>query len=111
MEEKKFEVILTYQGKSVLVETNQYNTIEHFIEETKNQAREMPDELSFNMPEMDEGNNPVRYLLTRNKDGKTEEILKAQNRQKDNQTLADYGVVSGDELIMVSVPIGGANLM
>jgi len=100
------ELVLTYQGKSVLVETNPYNTIEHFIEETKKQAKSASDEM-FNMPEMDMGNNPMYYFLTRvSNDGQTE-ILKPKNREKENQTLSDYNIKSGDELIIQSKPIAG----
>jgi len=100
------EVVLTYQGKSVLVETNPYNTIEHFIEETKKQAKENPTEM-FNMPELDMGNNPMYYFLTRVKNDGQTEILKPKNREKNNQTLDDYNVLSGDELIIQSKPIAG----
>jgi hypothetical protein len=100
------ELVLTYQGKSVLVETNPYNTIEHFIEETKRQARDNSGEM-FNMPEMDMGNNPIYYFLTRvSNDGQTE-ILKPKNREKENQTLNDYNIKSSDELIIQSKPIAG----
>ena len=108
MEDKNLiEIALTHQGKSVLVETNPYNTIEHFLEETKKQAKENPIEM-FNMPELDMGNNPMFYFLTRIKNKQTE-ILKAKNKEKENQTLDDYGVKSGDELIIQSKPIAGGN--
>jgi len=108
MEEKQIiEVLLTYQGKSVVVDTNPYKTIEYFIEETKRQAKENPVEM-FNMPELDMGNNPMYYFLTRVKNGKTE-ILKPRNKEKENQTLDDYNVKSGDELIIQSKPIAGRN--
>lgn len=104
-EKNSIELVLTYQGKSVLVETNPYNTIEHFIDETKKQAKENPE--MFNMPELDMGNNPMYYFLTRVKrDGQTE-ILKPRNKEKENQTLDDYDVNSGDELIIQSKPIAG----
>jgi hypothetical protein len=110
MEEKNLiEITLTYQGKSVLVETNPYKTIGYFMEEVKHQARENSDKM-FNMPEMNTGDLPVHYFLTRTK-GKKTEILKPRNRKGDNQTLDDYGVVSGDELIIESEPTPGANLM
>ena len=106
MEDKNLiELVLTYQGKSVLVETNPYNTIEHFIEETKKKVKEHPTEM-FNMPEVDMGNNPMYYFLTRLKDGQTE-ILKPKNREKNNQTLEDYKISAGDELIIQSKPIAG----
>jgi hypothetical protein len=106
MEEKNsIELVLTYQGKSVLVETNPYNTIERFIDETKKQAKESPDEM-FNMPELDMGGNPMYYFLTRVKNGQTE-ILKPKNKAKENQTLDDYGVKDNDELIVQSKPIAG----
>jgi len=106
---KSIELVLTYQGKSIGVETNPYNTIEHFINEMKNQAKENPTEM-FNMPELDMGNNPMYYFLTRvKKDGQTE-ILKPRNRAKENQTLDDYDVESGDELIIQSKPIAGGQI-
>jgi hypothetical protein len=106
MEEKNvIELVLTYQGKSILVETNPYNTVERFIEETKKQAKENPVEM-FNMPELDMGNNPMYYFLTRVKNGQTE-ILKPKNKQKENQTLDDYEVKDNDELIIQSKPIAG----
>jgi len=106
MEDKKnIDLLLTFQGKSVAVETNPYNTIERFIEETKKQAKENPDKL-FNMPELDKGDNPLHYRLTRVKNGKNE-ILKSKNKQNENQTLDDYGVKDGDELIIVVIPKAG----
>ena len=105
-EKKSIELVLTYQGKSVGVETNPYNTIEHFIEETKRQAKANPTEM-FNMPELDMGNNPMYYFLTRVNKENQAEILKPKNRAKENQTLDDYGIVSGDELIIQSKPIAG----
>ncbi len=108
MDEKNLiELILTYQGKSVMVDADPYNTIEHFIEETKRQAKENIDKM-FNMPELDMGGNPMYYFLTRVKNGQTE-ILKPKNKEKENQTLDDYNINSGDELIIQSKPIAGAN--
>jgi len=104
-EKNLIDLVLTYQGKSVGVETNPFYTIEYFIEETKKQAKENPAEM-FNMPELDMGNNPMYYFLTRVVNGKTE-ILKPKNREKENQTLDDYGVKAEDELIIQSKPIAG----
>jgi hypothetical protein len=98
------EIVLTYQGKSVLLgEINLNNTVKHFIKEVIRCAQEDP-EMMFNMPETDMSGHMIRYFLTRDKNGKME-ILKQGNRNGEEMTLFDYGIKEGDELIIAPIPI------
>lgn len=101
MEENLIELVLTYRGNSVLVETNPHNTIEQFLNETIQFAEASP-EVSWNMPVLDYEGNPMYYFITRvNKDNPAEtEILRPRNREKEEMTLFDYGVQEGDELMI-----------
>jgi hypothetical protein len=97
------EIVLTYQYKSILVETNLNNTVKYFIKGAIRCAQENP-EVMFDMPETDMLGDMILYLLARVKNGETE-VLKLRNRNREEMTLFDYGIKEGDELIIIQQPI------
>ena len=62
----------------------------------------------FELPKMDNGGNPIQYLLGQIlDDGDQPEILEFEDEDGREQNLMDYNVQSGDNLHLISVPIAG----
>lgn len=62
----------------------------------------------FELPKMDNGGNPVRYLMGQIlEDGEEPEILEFEDEDGREQCLLDYNVQPGDHLHLISVPIAG----
>lgn len=62
----------------------------------------------FELPKMDNGGNPVQYLLGQiMEDGDDPEILEFEDEDGREQCLLDYNVRPGDHLHLISVPIAG----
>lgn len=62
----------------------------------------------FELPKMDNGGNPIQYLLGQMlDDGEEPEILDFEDEDGREQCLIDYNVQPGDRLHLISVPIAG----
>ena len=62
----------------------------------------------FELPRMDNGGNPIQYLMGQiMDDGEEPEILEFEDENGREQCLLDYNVQSGDRLHLISVPIAG----
>lgn len=62
----------------------------------------------FELPKMDNGGNPIQYLLGQMlEDGEEPEILDFEDEDGREQCLMDYNVQPGDSLHLISVPIAG----
>lgn len=62
----------------------------------------------FNLPKMDNGGNPITYLLGRiEDDSDTPSILEFDDADGREQTLTDYNVQPGDRLHLISRAIAG----
>ena len=62
----------------------------------------------FELPKMDNGGNPVQYLMGQiMDDGDDPEILEFEDENGREQCLLDYNIQPGDHLHLISVPIAG----
>ena len=62
----------------------------------------------FELPKMDNGGNPIQYLLGQMlDDGEEPEILDFEDEDGREQCLMDYNIQPGDNLHLISVPIAG----
>ena len=62
----------------------------------------------FELPKMDNGGNPIQYLLGQMIEGSEEpEILDFEDEDGREQCLLDFNVQPGDRLHLISVPIAG----
>ncbi len=62
----------------------------------------------FELPKMDNGGNPVQYLMGQiMDDGDEPEILEFEDENGREQCLLDYNIQPGDHLHLISVPIAG----
>lgn len=62
----------------------------------------------FELPKMDNGGNPIQYLLGQIIDDDEEpRILDFEDEDGREQTLMDYNIQPGDSLQLISVPIAG----
>ena len=62
----------------------------------------------FELPKMDNGGNPIQYLLGQMlEEGDEPEILEFEDEDGREQCLMDYNVQPGDHLHLISVPIAG----
>lgn len=62
----------------------------------------------FELPKMDNGGNPIQYLLGQmTEDSEEPKILDFKDEDGREQCLMDYNVQPGDHLHLISVPIAG----
>lgn len=62
----------------------------------------------FELPKLDNGGNPIQYLLGQiMDDGEEPEILEFEDDEGREQALIDYNIQPGDHLHLISVPIAG----
>lgn len=62
----------------------------------------------FELPKIDNGGNPIQYLLGQMlDDGEEPEVLEFEDENGREQALIDYNIQSGDHLHLISVPIAG----
>lgn len=62
----------------------------------------------FELPKLDNGGNPIQYLLGQITDDSNEpEILEFEDEDGREQCVLDYNVQPGDHLHLISVPIAG----
>ena len=62
----------------------------------------------FDLPKVDNGGNPLYYLLCKMIDGEPV-ILEFEDEDGREQCLLDYNVQTGDDLQMISIPIAGGS--
>ena len=62
----------------------------------------------FELPKLDNGGNPIQYLLGQTSDDEAEpDILQFEDENGREQCLLDYNIQPGDHLHLISVPIAG----
>ena len=62
----------------------------------------------FKLPKLDNGGNPIRYLLGQFMEGGEEsKILDFEDENGCERCLIDYNIQSGDNFELVAVPIAG----
>lgn len=62
----------------------------------------------FELPKIDNGGNPIQYLLGQTLDESEEpEILEFEDENGREQTFMDYNIQPGDYLHLTSIPIAG----
>jgi len=62
----------------------------------------------FKLPKIDNGGNPVQYLLGQVMDDEDEpRILDFEDEDGREQAFVDYNIQPGDHLHLISVPIAG----
>ncbi|MBR2400227.1 MAG: hypothetical protein IKB03_00530 [Tidjanibacter sp.] len=62
----------------------------------------------FELPKIDNGGNPIQYLLGQIIDDADEpEILEFEDADGRERALVDYNVQPGDRLHLISIPIAG----
>ena len=94
---EEVEIVLVYQD-------NKYSMkVEDLTKSIADAIKEIVEALQLSW--RDGGGNPITYHLGRNT-GEEEEILKPRSKGKD-QTLFDYKINNGDELILIKEVIAG----
>ncbi|HJB73237.1 hypothetical protein [Barnesiella sp. An22] len=61
----------------------------------------------FELPKLDNGGNPIQYLLGQFMDDGEDKILEFEDVDGREQALIDYNIQPGDHLHLISVPIAG----
>lgn len=62
----------------------------------------------FELPKMDNGGNPIQYLLGKVVDDNEEPmILEFEDENGREQCLMDYNIQTGDRLHLISIPLAG----
>ena len=101
--EDEFIVYLTIDGTS-------YDEVEVKITDPNKTIRDQINSIVhvFELPRLDNGGNPIQYLLGQIMDGSEEpEILEFEDEDGREQCLIDYNIQPGDYLHLISVPIAG----
>ena len=101
--EDEFIVYLTIDGTT-------YDEIEVKITDPNKTIRDQINSIVhvFELPKLDNGGNPIQYLLGQILEGSEEpEILEFEDEDGREQCLIDYNIQPGDHLHLISVPIAG----
>ena len=101
--QEEFIVMLTIDGTS-------YDEIEVKVTDPNKTIRDQINSIVqvFELPKMDNGGNPIQYLLGKlMEDDEEPVILEFEDENGREQCLMDYGIRPGDHLHLVSVPIAG----
>jgi hypothetical protein len=101
--DEAFVITLTIEG-------TQYEEVEVEVTNPMKTIREQINSIVevFNLPKMDNGGNPITYLLGRiEDDSDLPTILEFDDANGREQTLNDYNVQSGDRLHLISKAIAG----
>lgn len=102
-DDEEFIITLTIDGTS-------YDEVEVKITDPNKTIRDQINSIVqvFELPKMDNGGNPIQYLLGQMLDDSEEpEILDFEDEDGREQCLMDYNVQPGDNLHLISVPIAG----
>lgn len=101
--DEAFVITLTIEG-------TQYEEVDVEVTNPMKTIREQISSIVevFNLPKMDNGGNPITYLLGRIEDeGDMPSILEFDDANGREQTLTDYNVQPGDRLHLISKAIAG----
>ena len=99
----EFIVMLTIDGTS-------YDEIEVKVTDPNKTIRDQINSIVqvFELPKMDNGGNPIQYLLGKLMDGDEEPvILEFEDENGREMALIDYEIEPLDHLHLISVPIAG----
>jgi len=102
-EDDEFIINLTIDGTS-------YEEVEVKVTDPNKTIRDQINSIVqvFELPKMDNGGNPIQYLLGQMTDDSDEpEILEFEDEDGREQCLIDYNIQPGDYLHLISVPIAG----
>lgn len=102
-DDEEFIINLTIDGTS-------YEEVEVKVTDPNKTIRDQISSIVqvFDLPKMDNGGNPIQYLLGQMlEDSEEPEILDFEDEDGREQCLMDYNVQSGDHLHLISVPIAG----
>lgn len=102
-EDDEFIINLTIDGTS-------YEEVEVKVTDPNKTIRDQINSIVqvFELPKMDNGGNPIQYLLGQMTDDSNEpEILEFEDEDGREQCLIDYNIQPGDYLHLISVPIAG----
>ena len=103
LEDDEFIINLTIDGTS-------YEEVEVKVTDPNKTIRDQIASIVavFELPKLDNGGNPIQYLLGQiMDDGEEPEILEFEDEDGREQALIDYNVQPGDHLHLISVPIAG----
>lgn len=101
--EDEFIVLLTIEGTS-------FEEVEVKVTDPGKTIRDQINSIVhvFELPKLDNGGNPIQYLLGQVIEGENEpEILEFEDENGREQCLMDYNIQAGDHLQLISVPIAG----
>lgn len=104
MQENAFYIFLTIEG--TLYEEVKVNVVEPLRTIRELIARIV---VLFRLPNMDNGGNPIIYLLVRFGDDDEPDILEFDDEYGREQCLLDYNICPGDHLCLISRPIAGGS--
>ena len=102
-EDDEFIINLTIDGTS-------YEEVEVKVTDPNKTVRDQIASIVavFELPKLDNGGNPIQYLLGQiMDDGEEPEILEFEDEEGREQALIDYNLQPGDHLHLISVPIAG----
>ncbi len=102
-EDDEFIINLTIDGTS-------YEEVEVKVTDPNKTVRDQIASIVavFELPKLDNGGNPIQYLLGQiMDDGEEPEILEFEDEEGREQALIDYNIQPGDHLHLISVPIAG----
>jgi len=102
-EDDEFIINLTIDGTS-------YEEVEVKVTDPNKTIRDQINSIVqvFDLPKMDNGGNPIQYLLGQMMEDSNEpEILEFEDEDGREQCLIDYNIQPGDYLHLISVPIAG----
>lgn len=103
LEDDEFIINLTIDGTS-------YEEVEVKVTDPNKTIRDQIASIIavFELPKLDNGGNPIQYLLGQiMDDGDEPEILEFEDEDGREQALIDYNIQPGDHLHLISVPIAG----
>lgn len=103
-EGEDFIILLTIEGTT-------YEEVEVKVSDPHKTIRDQINSIVnvFELPKVDNGGNPVQYLLGQILDDDDDEpmILEFEDEDGREQCFDDYNIMPGDHLHLLSVPIAG----
>jgi len=101
------KLLFAYQNRTCAIRVlNPKESIKYTIDKLKEETRNYPDKL-WNLTELDEGGQRIKYFLGRKAENGKEEILKEKNAAGEEQSLFDYNVQEGDLLTIIKRTVAG----
>lgn len=101
--QEEFIVMLTIDGTA-------YDEIEVKVSDPNKTVREQIESIIqvFELPKMDNGGNPIQYLLGKlMEDDEEPAVLEFEDEDGREMALVDYDIQPMDHLHLISVPIAG----